>query len=1177
MATDASRLGDALVSCRGFPMRQSSVSWRACGSHPSSPSRLAVVPGQRATIVFCRVVLSGRLMPVRVVGRSVAFWLPKVKSLGWRSPSLSFFPLPLPPAVLRLPLSPSCVSGEEEGRAWCCGVVDLAWSEEEVAVRREGPSWVRFFVTGSRCVPPYWCRDGSVRRNIRGGIGPLGRDLIATWLAVEIRLSRRASWSRQDCCRGAFLPGRNRAIAVPFPVTMVSRRPWGRDSTYVASVRRGFVVLPRLFAWCLALEGLSCSEVVSISWDPRPREPVEVVLQATSVLELAAHVWDAEGFGVLSWRRPDSPLSYCLSLHWIWSHVVVSGVRPQLGWAAVLRVLCVSVAALSRPCAGAETRASGGSRFGVLLVLWSHSWVLARDGTDVCSFPTWRCVRGPRCAKHYFRFVPDSVVLDALAGEGLVIPTGPCSRGSPPYFFQLGARRRGSSVSDGLQRRLWRRVLSAAVRASIVSSCSLSELRAVFCKSSGSVGGDENFGPWLQLLLCRMRGECGRSACSCRSGTVGAALAGSGLPYVKDACEPVQAEVHRLVALFSGGGFLELFVVVLVSVSAVALAGAFWRVFPERCLGGSGGGSPRTGLRSSQDRPLSLLAEVLPRSALYSFRATIVLPLWFEVCRLVGLRSDGGLVSVVVLGWLCFIWKCQSRVVVLPLAFGRDSCVSPSSDFRQLLEVVVLHYGVVLPGCTSLVEADVACCTLSGLWFLACGFRTVCSCSSVSVLCRLEPWCIVLYPEWVAGCWVTIVRSVGDCNCEDSGWRFLLFGPDLASLGTWGCRSVWAPNVCLEVAGVSVRLVALSRLPWRARSYRGPLTRRVKVCNTTGRSVAFQLLKVKSLGRRSPSLSFFPLPLPPAVLRLPLSPSCVSGEEEGCAWCCGIVDLAWSEEEVAVRREGPSRLGIEDPVGLPPCWCRDGSARRNIRGGVSPLGHDLVATRLVVAIRLSRLTEGYTFVAVSWQRYQEGRPFVRALVGRRPLLRVRVCLSLARLVVCYKPAVWRGFVVLPRLFARCLALEGLSRSEVVSVSWDPRPWEPVEGVLRATSVLELAVHVWDAEGFGVLSWRRPDSPLSHCLSLRWFRSHVVVLGVRPQLGQAAVCAEHCFRFVPDSVGFYGSRVCAKTLLGARHHGSSVSDGLQRRLWRRVLSAAVRASVVSSCSLSELRAVFCESS
>ncbi|MQL88052.1 hypothetical protein Taro_020599, partial [Colocasia esculenta] len=92
--------------------------------------------------------------------------------------------------------------------------------------------------------------------------------------------------------------------------------------------------------------------VVSVAWDPRPREPVEGVLRATSVLELVAHVCDAEGFGVLSSRRLDSPLSHCLSLCWFRSHVVVPGVRPQLGQAAVLRVLCVSVAALSRPSRG---------------------------------------------------------------------------------------------------------------------------------------------------------------------------------------------------------------------------------------------------------------------------------------------------------------------------------------------------------------------------------------------------------------------------------------------------------------------------------------------------------------------------------------------------------------------------------------------------------------------------------------------------------------------------------------------------------------------------------------------------------------------------------------------------------------------------------------------------------
>ncbi|MQM18638.1 hypothetical protein Taro_051633 [Colocasia esculenta] len=186
----------------------------------------------------------------------------------------------------------------------------------------------------------------------------------------------------------------------------------------------------------------------------------------------------------------------------------------------------------------------------------------------------------------------------------------------------------------------------------------------------------------LQLLLCRVRGECGRSACSCRSDAVGAGLTRSGLPCVEDACrqvrvwcswsssahlsvcasrrlrEPVcgvaftgagllpvelvegvstllaaplllgcfvcrvaslveccdtclwllsawcwlvvssgEAEVHRLVALCSGEVFPEPFVVVLSLRCAVGLAGVFWRVFPERCLGGYGGGSPRTYLR----------------------------------------------------------------------------------------------------------------------------------------------------------------------------------------------------------------------------------------------------------------------------------------------------------------------------------------------------------------------------------------------------------------------------------------------------------------------------------------------------------------------------------------------------------------------------------------------------
>ncbi|MQL82348.1 hypothetical protein Taro_014814 [Colocasia esculenta] len=193
----------------------------------------------------------------------------------------------------------------------------------------------------------------------------------------------------------------------------------------------------------------------------------EGVFGATSVLKLAADRVDSGAERKTAWDTKDgrsstrcrlvSPLSYYLSLRWFRSHVVVSGVRPQVGQATVLRVLCVSVAALSHPCAGAkagarlasrasrlrvpllaasggglvvivvttfpsvircpslhggyslavpsfrgrrwsglvQTRAFGGFRFSVLSVPWSLSWMTVRGGTGVCSFPTSRCVRGP--------------------------------------------------------------------------------------------------------------------------------------------------------------------------------------------------------------------------------------------------------------------------------------------------------------------------------------------------------------------------------------------------------------------------------------------------------------------------------------------------------------------------------------------------------------------------------------------------------------------------------------------------------------------------------------------------------------------------------------------------------------------------------------------------------------
>ncbi|MQM15629.1 hypothetical protein Taro_048578 [Colocasia esculenta] len=282
------------------------------------------------------------------------------------------------------------------------------------------------------------------------------------------------------------------------------------------------VVLPRLFARCLALEGLPHSEVVSVAWDPHPREPVEGGLGRRGVRSaFLAHTRQSLVSLPLFALVPEPR----------------GGVRREAAAWPGCGVACVvcSVAALSRPCAGEEAgarlasracglrvpllAASGGGLVAVVVTAFSSrrfqvflvaractvviAWlclvsmgVVARDGTGVCSFPTWRCVRGPGwfclCTEHCFRFVPNSVgfcgsrvFLAALAGEGLVIPTGPCSRGSPPYFLQLGARRRGSSVSDGLRRRLWRRVVVSNSESECFELLYPSELRVVFCKSSG--------------------------------------------------------------------------------------------------------------------------------------------------------------------------------------------------------------------------------------------------------------------------------------------------------------------------------------------------------------------------------------------------------------------------------------------------------------------------------------------------------------------------------------------------------------------------------------------------------------------------------------------------------------------------------------------------------------------
>ncbi|MQM16209.1 hypothetical protein Taro_049163 [Colocasia esculenta] len=119
----------------------------------------------------------------------------------------------------------------------------------------------------------------------------------------------------------------------------------------------------------------------------------------------------------------------------------------------------------------------------------------------------------------------------------------------------------------------------------------------------------------LQLLLCCMLGECGRLVCSCRGGAVGGGLASSGLPRVEDDCRQVQGLRY-----------------------VVVLASAFWCIFLELCLGGSGGSSPRTCLRCFYSSACyGVLSEVLCRLVAWGGDA----PLWRCVARLCAFVPQG--------------------------------------------------------------------------------------------------------------------------------------------------------------------------------------------------------------------------------------------------------------------------------------------------------------------------------------------------------------------------------------------------------------------------------------------------------------------------------------------------------------------------------------------------------
>ncbi|MQL89436.1 hypothetical protein Taro_022008 [Colocasia esculenta] len=302
---------------------------------------------------------------------------------------------------------------------------------------------------------------------------------------------------------------------------------------------------------------------------------------------------------------------------------------------------------------------------------------------------------------------------------------------------------------------------------------------------------------WLQLLLCRVCGECGHSACSCRSGVVGTGLAGSGLPCVEDTCREVQVQcswsssahlsvcaLRRLRELACGVAFTS---AELLSVESSALLLELSRC--SVCHVAS--------LVECCDTCLWLLsawcwlvvssseAEVHHLVALCSGEVSqnrlvlscgMVVLVGFSQDRLAFLLLAAVFSLMVHAVWsfgLCVLVKVLPRICVVWLGYVLVR-FSQGGSWRFWWRVVMLHCGVVLPGVRIVATFWWSHLPLSCFWvelvaplglsfpygivgwwtclqFLACGFWRVSGEESFCVLvsCRLEPECIALYLGWL--------------------------------------------------------------------------------------------------------------------------------------------------------------------------------------------------------------------------------------------------------------------------------------------------------------------------------------------------------------------------------------------------------------------------------------------
>ncbi|MQM17998.1 hypothetical protein Taro_050981 [Colocasia esculenta] len=270
-----------------------------------------------------------------------------------------------------------------------CGGAARAWSEEEAANRRKGP-----FV--------WWFLRSKLSRYQSGGdVQP-----VAFWVATGWP-SRSPLWFSSGFC----FEGGPLAVAFGVATGRSSHSTFGgSDDALVAFLFSCCLAMgrwPRLGSGLLTLNATGDTPEVAIRlfW----------LLFCLVVFRLLMPCWVCQrwptalpGFlegvpcvpvpaGLVLFTRQlcrfcgDCPA--CSPGAWHLRACPVQRLSPLPG-TPILGSLLREYSGL-RACSRVETHASGGSRFGVLSVPRSRSCVPARDGTGVCSLPTWQRVWGP--------------------------------------------------------------------------------------------------------------------------------------------------------------------------------------------------------------------------------------------------------------------------------------------------------------------------------------------------------------------------------------------------------------------------------------------------------------------------------------------------------------------------------------------------------------------------------------------------------------------------------------------------------------------------------------------------------------------------------------------------------------------------------------------------------------